>query len=126
LLVVGELEILLFTLYRSIKHYQSLGSDNLLLKILVQHNIFYFACGLVFSLAVILTVGLLPDVYGDMTSNLQVMMHALLVTRMHLGLWKSDRARTFLLDDIPLAILYPTPGNQDADPSDHVLYIAPT
>ncbi|KAJ8582589.1 hypothetical protein M405DRAFT_558204 [Rhizopogon salebrosus TDB-379] len=123
LLVVGELEILLFTVYRSINHYQSLGGDNPLLKILIQHNIFYFACGLAFSLTVILTLGFLPDVYGDMTSNLQVMIHALLVTRMHLRLWKSDRARKFLLDDIPLAIVYPAPGNQDAD---HVLYIAPT
>jgi hypothetical protein len=51
------------------------------------------------------------------------MIHALLVTRMHLRLWKSDRARKFLLDDIPLAIVYPAPGNQDAD---HVLYVAPT
>jgi hypothetical protein len=45
---------------------------------------------------------------------------------MHLELWKSDRARKFLLDDIPLAIVYPVPGDQDADLSDHVLYIAPT
>ncbi|OAX31757.1 hypothetical protein K503DRAFT_750456 [Rhizopogon vinicolor AM-OR11-026] len=49
LLVVGELEkilIFMFTIYRSIKHYRSLGSDNPLLKILIRHNIFYLACGL--------------------------------------------------------------------------------
>ncbi|OAX31240.1 hypothetical protein K503DRAFT_105213 [Rhizopogon vinicolor AM-OR11-026] len=124
LLVVGEFEILIFTIYRSIKHYQSLGSDNPLLKILIRHNIFYFACGLVFSLSVILTLAFLPDVYGDMVSNLQVMIHALLVTRMHLELWKSDRAKQVMLEDISLAMMYPASGNQDADPSDHVLVIA--
>jgi hypothetical protein len=51
-------------------------------------------------------------------------MHSLLVTRMHLGLWKSDRARRFILDDIPLA-MFRAPENQDVDPSDHVLDMGP-
>ncbi|OJA21352.1 hypothetical protein AZE42_10445 [Rhizopogon vesiculosus] len=68
----------------------------------------------------------LPDVYGDMVSKYVVTIHALLVTHMHLGLWKSDRAKQVMLDDISLAIMYPAPGNQDADPSDHVLDIAPS
>ncbi|KAG2363496.1 hypothetical protein BDR07DRAFT_915559 [Suillus spraguei] len=60
LLVVGEFEILSFTLYRSIKNYKSVANNNPLLNILIQHNIFYFICGLFFSLLVILAIGLLP------------------------------------------------------------------
>ncbi|KAH7930236.1 hypothetical protein BV22DRAFT_1055566 [Leucogyrophana mollusca] len=93
LLVVAELEILLFTLYRAIRHFRHPRGGSHLMNILIQHNIFYFSCGLIFSLLVILTIALLPDPYGDMTSNLQVAIHALLVTRMHLELWKSDRAQ---------------------------------
>ena len=33
-------------IYGSLKYYQSLGGDNPLLKVLVHHNTFYFACGL--------------------------------------------------------------------------------
>ncbi|KAG2064302.1 hypothetical protein BDR04DRAFT_279997 [Suillus decipiens] len=99
LLVVAEFEIISFTLYRSIKNYKSVANDNPLLNILIQHNIFYFICGLFFSLLVILAIALLPFVYGDMASNIQVTVHALLVTRMHLALWKSDRAQRFVLAD---------------------------
>ncbi|KAG1776870.1 hypothetical protein EV702DRAFT_1107117 [Suillus placidus] len=108
LLVVTESEILFFTLYRSIKHHKSFARGNHLLNILIQHNIFYFICGLVFSLLVMLTTGLLPFIYGDMFSNLQSMVHALLITRMHLELWKSDRAahaQGFVLNDIALDTL---------------------
>ncbi|KAG1790200.1 uncharacterized protein HD556DRAFT_1393246 [Suillus plorans] len=104
LLVIAEFEILSFTLYRSIKHYRSLTNDNHLLNILIQHNIFYFICGLFFSLLVILTIALLPSVYGDMASNLQVTVHSLLVTRMHLELWRSDRAQRFVLVDDNIAL----------------------
>jgi len=45
---------------------------------------------------------------------------------MHLELWKSDRAKQVMLEDISLAIMYPAPGNQDADTSDHILDIAPS
>ncbi|OJA16816.1 hypothetical protein AZE42_10208 [Rhizopogon vesiculosus] len=125
LLVVGECEeILILTMYRSIKYYHR--SDNPLLKILIRHNIFYLACGLVFSLSVILTMVFLPDVYGDMVSNLQVTIHALLVTRMHRELWMSDRAEQVTMDDISLATMFIAPGSQDADPSDRLLDIAPS
>ncbi|KAG1745273.1 hypothetical protein EDB19DRAFT_2023735 [Suillus lakei] len=131
LLIVGEFEIMFFTLYRSIKHYKSLANENHLLSILIQHNIFYFICGLVFSLLVILTIGLLPCVYGDMTSkryqSLQVTVHALLVTRMHLELWKSDRAQGFVtVDDIALDTLHQlTPRSRDDDWRGNVLDIGP-
>ncbi|KIJ66648.1 hypothetical protein HYDPIDRAFT_26084 [Hydnomerulius pinastri MD-312] len=126
-------EILLFTLYRSIKHYQDHGGRSQLLHILIQHNIFYFACGLFFSLLVILSIAFLPvclafntgflmisdistikDPYGDMTSNLQVTIHALLVTRMHLDLWKADRTHYVAnYSDIPLPSLHLHPAPED-------------
>ncbi|KAG1720039.1 hypothetical protein EDB19DRAFT_1779515 [Suillus lakei] len=62
-------EILVFTLYRSIKHYRDVARGNHLLSILIQHNILYFICGLVFSLLVMLSTGLLPFVYGDLFSK---------------------------------------------------------
>ncbi|KAG0704962.1 hypothetical protein DFH29DRAFT_325774 [Suillus ampliporus] len=113
LLVVAEFEILFFTLYRSIQHYKNAGGHSPLLKTLLQHNIFYFTCGLVFSLIVILTIGLLPSVYGDMTSNLQVTVHALLVTRMHLELWKSDRKQRFVRDDVITLDTFQAAGSRD-------------
>jgi hypothetical protein len=125
LLVVGEFEIISFTLYRSIRHYKSLANDNPLLNILVQHNIFYFVCGLFFSLLVILTIGLLPSVYGDMASNLQVTIHPLLVIRMHLELWKSDRAQGFVLHDIALNTLDQASRSRDNDWRGNVLDIRP-
>ncbi|KAG2036759.1 hypothetical protein BDR03DRAFT_1011333 [Suillus americanus] len=117
LLVVGEFEIICFTLYRSIKHYKSLASDNPLLNTLIQHNIFYFVCGFFFSLLVILAIGFFASVYGDMASNLQVAVHALLVTRMHLELWKSDRAQRFALVDDMIALnpLAQTSRSRDND-----------
>ncbi|KAG2156741.1 uncharacterized protein EDB93DRAFT_865412 [Suillus bovinus] len=126
LLVVGEFEILFFTLYCSIKHYKNHANQHRLLNILIQHNIFYFICGLFFSLLVILTIGLLPDVYGDMTSNLQVTVHALLVTRMHLLLWKSDHAqRAVLGDDIALDVLDQASRSCNEDRYRNVLDIRP-
>lgn len=127
LLVVGEFEIICFTLYRSIKHYKSLASDNPLLNTLIQHNIFYFVCGFFFSLLVILAIGFFASVYGDMASNLQVTVHALLVTRMHLELWKSDRAQRFALVDDMIALnpLAQTSRSRDNDWRGNVLDIGP-
>lgn len=127
LLVVGEFEIICFTLYRSIKHYKSLASDNPLLNTLIQHNIFYFVCGFFFSLLVILAIGFFASVYGDMASNLQVTVHALLVTRMHLELWKSDRAQRFALVDDIIALnpLAQTSRSRDHDWRGNVLDIGP-
>ncbi|KAG0702478.1 hypothetical protein DFH29DRAFT_875138 [Suillus ampliporus] len=46
LLVIGELEILSFTLYHSWKLYKETGNDSPLVRILIRHNVSYFACGL--------------------------------------------------------------------------------
>ncbi|KAF9234923.1 hypothetical protein BU15DRAFT_65298 [Melanogaster broomeanus] len=47
LLVIGETEILLSTLYRSVQHYREVGGRSRLLTILVNHNAWYFGCSLI-------------------------------------------------------------------------------
>ncbi|KAG0693689.1 hypothetical protein DFH29DRAFT_383185 [Suillus ampliporus] len=56
ILVIGELEILSFTLYHSWKLYREIGDDSPLVRILIRHNVSYFACGLLFSLAASLAI----------------------------------------------------------------------
>ncbi|KAJ8595198.1 hypothetical protein M405DRAFT_391469 [Rhizopogon salebrosus TDB-379] len=91
LLVLSELEILLFSLYKALESFRSWGGDNRLLEVLIHHNIFYFACGMCLSLVVILTTALLQASYGNTMANAQVVFHALLVTKMHRDLWEADR-----------------------------------
>ncbi|KIJ66646.1 hypothetical protein HYDPIDRAFT_108548 [Hydnomerulius pinastri MD-312] len=47
MIVVFELEVLALTFIRAVESYSQRRSE--LLKILLQHNVFYFSCGLVFS-----------------------------------------------------------------------------
>ncbi|EGO21110.1 hypothetical protein SERLADRAFT_410612 [Serpula lacrymans var. lacrymans S7.9] len=86
LLIVYEVEILLFSLYRALIHYRSTRSP--LLRVLLQHNIFYFSCGLVifFGAWHLLSRRSIPYY-----TSLQVVIHAILVTRMQIDLWKSDQ-----------------------------------
>ncbi|KAF8836607.1 hypothetical protein BDN67DRAFT_973940 [Paxillus ammoniavirescens] len=93
ILVVGETEILLSTVYQSVRHYRQVGGKSRLLSILVRHNSFYFCCSLASSVTVIATTAFLPDTYGDLLANLQTIMHGILVTRMHRSLWNSDREK---------------------------------
>ncbi|KAG1830485.1 hypothetical protein F4604DRAFT_1866788, partial [Suillus subluteus] len=76
LLVIVEIEILSFMLYHSWKYYRQHGNDMPLVRVLIKHNIFYFACGLVFSTAVVVVVVILPFV-----------IHGILATRMHRELY---------------------------------------
>ncbi|KAG0693126.1 hypothetical protein DFH29DRAFT_1073386 [Suillus ampliporus] len=87
ILVIGELEILSFTLYHSWNLYREIGNDSPLVRILIRHNVSYFACGLFFSVAASLAIFFLPGSYGDVAAHLQVAMHSILVTRMHRELW---------------------------------------
>ncbi|KAG1821077.1 uncharacterized protein BJ212DRAFT_1337268 [Suillus subaureus] len=91
LLILAELQIVFFSLYKATKSFRNWGRKNRLLEILIQHNIFYFACGLCSSVIVILTTALLQASYGNLMASAQVVFHALLVTKMHLNLWESDR-----------------------------------
>ncbi|KAH7915751.1 hypothetical protein BJ138DRAFT_1141204 [Hygrophoropsis aurantiaca] len=106
LLLVFELEVLAFTLFKAVKQYRQ--AHNQLLQILIQHNIFYFGCGFVFSVANILCLTLLQGSNSDIisSSELQTAMHAILVTRMHLHLWEqagiSSPPQTADFDLIPM------------------------
>ncbi|KAG2035813.1 hypothetical protein BDR03DRAFT_961627 [Suillus americanus] len=89
LLVIAEIEILSFMLYHSWKLYREHGNDMPLVRVLVRHNIFYFACGLVFSTAAVVAVVTLPASYVDAVSDLQFVIHGILSTRMHRELYNT-------------------------------------
>ncbi|KAG2075358.1 hypothetical protein BDR04DRAFT_1091531 [Suillus decipiens] len=89
LMVISELEILCLTLYRTIASYRRQRGANVL-RILVQHNIFYFTCGAISSVVLIIVIAMFPASYSDLVSSIQITVHAALVTRMHRALWRYD------------------------------------
>ncbi|KAJ8591386.1 hypothetical protein M405DRAFT_860577 [Rhizopogon salebrosus TDB-379] len=93
LLLIGELEILVFMLYRSWKLYRELGNNLPLVRILMRHNVLYFVCGLFFSTTVIITMITLPASFGDLVSDAQILMFGILSTRMHRELWNAAHHR---------------------------------
>ncbi|OAX32452.1 hypothetical protein K503DRAFT_605980 [Rhizopogon vinicolor AM-OR11-026] len=115
ILAVAEIKILVFTVYKAAKIYWREGTHNRLLEQLVHHNVVYVTCGLVFSVAVILTTALVKEPYGSMISKSvriwQVVVHAFLVTKMHRELWKTDRRRALLESfTFSLATFHAAPG----------------
>ncbi|KAG1905313.1 uncharacterized protein F5891DRAFT_1183251 [Suillus fuscotomentosus] len=64
--------------------------------VLVNHNISYYACGLLFSAANIFTSLLLEYSYHSVFYDFEFMILAILATRMHLYLWKTNRHPTRL------------------------------
>lgn len=86
LMVIAELEILCLTLYRAIVNYRRERGANVL-RVLVQHNIFYFGCGVASSVVLIVVIATFPASYSDLVSSVQITVHAALVTRMHRALW---------------------------------------
>ncbi|KAG2145361.1 uncharacterized protein EDB93DRAFT_517545 [Suillus bovinus] len=58
------------------------------LRVLVQHNIFYFLCGVASSGILIIAIAIFPASYSDLVSSIQITVHAALVTRMHRTLWR--------------------------------------
>ncbi|KAG0696396.1 hypothetical protein DFH29DRAFT_207634 [Suillus ampliporus] len=113
ILIVGELEILSFMVYRSWTLYREIGNDLPLVRILLRHNVSYFACGLFFSVVAPAAIFTLAGSYGDVASDLQVVMHSILVTRMHRELWYTayrPQATSAKNVSIPLATL-PAPSS---------------
>lgn len=100
ILAVMEIQIWIFMLYKAIASYWREGTHNRLLGQLVLHNTIYMTCGLIISLAVILTTALFKEYYSFMIVKFvriwQVTIHAFLVTRMSRGLWKVDQQRASL------------------------------
>ncbi|KAJ8591585.1 hypothetical protein M405DRAFT_932050 [Rhizopogon salebrosus TDB-379] len=93
LLVIGEIEIFGFMLYRSWKLYGEHGNNLPLVRILTRHNAFYFACGLCFSTLVIVIKLTLPASFGDVILHFQIFIHGILATRMHRELWNAGHHR---------------------------------
>ncbi|KAG1750065.1 hypothetical protein EDB19DRAFT_82502 [Suillus lakei] len=107
LLVIGEIEILSFMLYHSWKLYREHGNILPLMRILVRNNIFYFACGLLFSTMVVVMVVILPASYGDVASELQFVIHRILATRMHRELYNTvHRPEEISIRDMSLPIFF--------------------
>ncbi|KAF8837803.1 hypothetical protein BDN67DRAFT_1071160 [Paxillus ammoniavirescens] len=108
LLVIGEAEILLSTLYQAVRYHREIEGRNRLLGILVQHNIFYFCCSLASSVGVVSTIYFITDPYGLLLADLQAIIHGILVTRMHRSLWNSDRKKESPsnLNDVSLSTIH--------------------
>ncbi|KAG2139832.1 uncharacterized protein EDB93DRAFT_1162723 [Suillus bovinus] len=65
-------------------------ANGLLHAVLVKHDMFYYACGLFLSTVNVLAPVLFSYVSVNFLERLQVLILAILATRMHLDLWHSD------------------------------------
>ncbi|KAG2367131.1 hypothetical protein BDR07DRAFT_1394448 [Suillus spraguei] len=89
LFAMFSLGLVILTLIRAIQSWRmDLGH---LYDVLVNHNIFYYACGLLFSVINVCTLLLLQYSYHSMLHNFQFVMLAILATRMHLHLWQVNQ-----------------------------------
>ncbi|OAX33525.1 hypothetical protein K503DRAFT_518193 [Rhizopogon vinicolor AM-OR11-026] len=91
LLFVFELGLALLTVLCAIQSWRT--TSNPLLTVLLKHNVFYYACGLFFSAVNVLTLLFLHYAYHAMFEQLQIMILAILATRMHLHLWHAEQRR---------------------------------
>ncbi|KAJ8580921.1 hypothetical protein M405DRAFT_833369, partial [Rhizopogon salebrosus TDB-379] len=89
LLFVHELGLLSLTLIRATQSWRTVR--NALYAVLLKHDVFYYACGLFFSAVNILTSLLLKYAYSALFQNFQIIILAILATRMHLHLWHADQ-----------------------------------
>ncbi|KAG1850049.1 hypothetical protein C8R48DRAFT_676848 [Suillus tomentosus] len=89
-LLVFQLVLISLTLVRVVQSWRS--AQGPLYAILLKHNIFYYACGLLLSAINILVPKLLDySVSYFVPEGLEVLMLAILATRMHLHLWHMNR-----------------------------------
>ncbi|KAG2068184.1 hypothetical protein BDR04DRAFT_1143946 [Suillus decipiens] len=89
LLTVFELGLMILTLIRAIQSWRMNSSR--LYVVLVKHNIFYYSCGLLLSVANILASLLFQYCDSNMLHIFEVMILAILATRMHLHLRQTNR-----------------------------------
>ncbi|KAG2069215.1 hypothetical protein BDR04DRAFT_711938 [Suillus decipiens] len=89
LLSAFELGLMILTLIRAIQSWKINPSH--LYIVLVKHNIFYYICGFLLSVANVLASLLLDYSYNDILQVLQFIILAVLATRMHLELWHVNR-----------------------------------
>ncbi|KAG2132920.1 uncharacterized protein EDB93DRAFT_1255036 [Suillus bovinus] len=109
-LFVFQLGLVSLTLIRVIQSWRSAKGD--LYAIFVKHNLFYYACGFIFSVVNVIMPVLFPNVrkppvtlqydrvvdvphtksaYYIVLEDLQVCILRILATRMHLHLWHTDQ-----------------------------------
>ncbi|KAG1895649.1 uncharacterized protein F5891DRAFT_1193981 [Suillus fuscotomentosus] len=86
---VFQLGLMILTLIRAIQSWQR--SPSPLYVVLVKHNIFYYACGLLFSVTNIFMSLLLQASYRTMLYDFEFTILAILTTRMHLHLWRINQ-----------------------------------
>ncbi|KAG1773565.1 hypothetical protein EDD22DRAFT_208922 [Suillus occidentalis] len=89
LLFVLELMLISLTLTCAIQKWRA--SDDRLYVVILKHNVFYYACGLGFSIVNVLASLLLDYAYSGMFQDFQGVIHTILATRMHLHLWHVNR-----------------------------------
>ncbi|KAJ8584525.1 hypothetical protein M405DRAFT_884277 [Rhizopogon salebrosus TDB-379] len=89
LLVITETEILGLMLYHSWICYREAERIIPLVQILIRHNVFYFSCGLFSSTLLMFILFTAPATYYNVASELQIVLHAILATRMHRELWRA-------------------------------------
>ncbi|KAG2032035.1 hypothetical protein BDR03DRAFT_971176 [Suillus americanus] len=89
-LFVFQLGLVSLTLIRVIQSWRSAKGN--LHAALVNHNIFYYACGLMLSAVNVLMPVLFPNsAYYIVLEDLQICVLRIIATRMHLHLWHLDR-----------------------------------
>jgi hypothetical protein len=88
LLSVFQLGLVMLTLIRAIQNWRININSSRLFVVLVKHNIFYYTCGFLFSVVNIITPLLLQYAYHTMLYDFQVIILAILATRMHRYLWQ--------------------------------------
>ncbi|KAG1737951.1 hypothetical protein EDB19DRAFT_917767 [Suillus lakei] len=89
-LFVFQLGLISLTLIRVIQSWRSAKGH--LYAVVVKHNVYYYACGLLLSAVNVLVLKLISDSkYYSLLEDLQVLILAILATRMHLHLWHIDR-----------------------------------
>ncbi|KAG2367133.1 hypothetical protein BDR07DRAFT_363062 [Suillus spraguei] len=89
LFFVFGLGLMMLALIRAIQNWQ-INSGHLYV-VLLSHNIFYYACGLLFAVINIFASLLLQYSYNSMLHDFQFVILAILATRMHLHLWQMNQ-----------------------------------
>ncbi|KAG2114239.1 uncharacterized protein F5147DRAFT_758926 [Suillus discolor] len=86
---VFELGLMILTLIRAIQSWRRNSSR--LYVVLMNHNIFYYACAFLFSVMNIFTSLLLQDTYRTVLNGFQFLTLAIVAVRMHIHLWQTNQ-----------------------------------
>ncbi|EIW86198.1 hypothetical protein CONPUDRAFT_140867 [Coniophora puteana RWD-64-598 SS2] len=92
LLIAFEIELIILNIVQGYRVRRE--TKGRLFGILLQHNLFYFTCGLLFSILNVAIALTTQYGYSTMFENLQVIIHAILATRMHRMLWIRNENRS--------------------------------